>query len=439
MMNKKDIIKKISSYIILFLIMVVVFSIAMIGTYLLPNERIRAHIAESKELLINQNGNPLFTDYIKGANLDVFTDLLIMNTAMNKGKTEDESVFIRAFENSRYSNEEDNSYTSLQETVENPDIHNNQEYSRYWHGIQTIIRPLLLFFNYEEIRYIFMLLIFVLLGISLLLINKNISFMHSMAFLVSMLAVCIFIVPMSIQYSAIFIITLLAVIIVNLLHKKQKAKFIPYLFFIIGGLTTFFDLLTAPLLTLGIPLIIEVLLRSREESLSIKKAFLEIIKLSILWAIAYGTIFFAKWVIASLIMQKDLITVAINQILFRTNGSEEYPATKIGAIVENFTYLYNNVLLACGIVTIIGWIIALIKTRKNKINWKKILILLIISIYPYVWYMVFAGHSTIHAFFTYRIQAIAIFGVLCIMLEFVDLKTKEKINKAGKEKQEGNE
>ncbi len=439
MMNKKDIIKKISSYIILFLIMVVVFSIAMIGTYLLPNERIRAHIAESKELLINQNGNPLFTDYIKGANLDVFTDLLIMNTAMNKGKTEDESVFIRAFENSRYNNEEDNSYTSLQETVENPDIHNNQEYSRYWHGIQTIIRPLLLFFNYEEIRYIFMLLIFVLLGISLLLINKNISCMHSMAFLVSMLAVCIFIVPMSIQYSAIFIITLLAVIIVNLLHKKQKAKFIPYLFFIIGGLTTFFDLLTAPLLTLGIPLIIEVLLRSREESLSIKKAFLEIIKLSILWAIAYGTIFFAKWVIASLIMQKDLITVAINQILFRTNGSEEYPATKIGAIVENFTYLYNNVLLACGIVTIIGWIIALIKTRKNKINWEKILILLIISIYPYVWYMVFAGHSTIHAFFTYRIQAIAIFGVLCIMLEFVDLKTKEKINKAGKEKQEGNE
>lgn len=439
MMNKKDIIKKISSYIILFLIMVVVFSIAMIGTYLLPNERIRAHIAESKELLINQNGNPLFTDYIKGANLDVFTDLLIMNTAMNKGKTEDESVFIRAFENSRYNNEEDNSYTSLQETVENPEVYNNQEYSRYWHGIQTIIRPLLLFFNYEEIRYIFMLLIFVLLGISLLLINKNISFMHSMAFLVSMLAVCIFIVPMSIQYSAIFIITLLAVIIVNLLHKKQKAKFIPYLFFIIGGLTTFFDLLTAPLLTLGIPLIIEVLLRSREESLSIKKAFLEIIKLSILWAIAYGTIFFAKWVIASLIMQKDLITVAINQILFRTNGSEEYPATKIGAIVENFTYLYNNVLLACGIVTIIGWIIALIKTRKNKINWKKILILLIVSIYPYVWYMVFAGHSTIHAFFTYRIQAIAIFGVLCIMLEFVDLKTKEKINKAGKEKQEGNE
>lgn len=439
MMNKKDIIKKISSYIILFLIMIVVFSIAMIGTYLLPNERIRAHIAESKELLINQNGNPLFTDYIKGANLDVFTDLLIMNTAMNKGKTEDESVFIRAFENSWYSNEEDNIYTSLQETVENPEVYNNQEYSRYWHGIQTIIRPLLLFFNYEEIRYIFMLLIFVLLGISLLLINKNISFMHSMAFLVSMLAVCIFIVPMSIQYSAIFIITLLAVIIVNLLHKKQKAKFIPYLFFIIGGLTTFFDLLTAPLLTLGIPLIIEVLLRSREESLSIKKAFLEIIKLSILWAIAYGTIFFAKWVIASLIMQKDLITVAINQILFRTNGSEEYPATKIGAIVENFTYLYNNVLLACGIVTIIGWIIALIKTRKNKINWKKILILLIISIYPYVWYMVFAGHSTIHAFFTYRIQAIAIFGVLCIMLEFVDLKTKEKINKAGKEKQEGNE
>ena len=432
-MKNKVIIKKISSYIILFLIMVILFSIAMIGSYLLPNERIRAHIAESEELLVNQNGNPFFIDYINGANLDVFTDLLIMNISMDKGKTEEENVLIRAFENSRYSNEEGNMYTSLQETTENPDIHNNQEYSRYWHGIQTIIRPLLLFFNYEEIRYIFMMLIFVLLGISLLLIHKNLSFMHSIAFLFSMLSVCIFIVPMSIQYSSIFMIMLLGVILVNILHKNKKTKLIPYLFFIIGGITTFLDLLTAPLLTLGVPLVVEILLKNKEEKLTLKEAFVEIIKLSLLWAIAYGTVFFAKWVIASIVMQKDLITVAIKQIIFRTNGNEEYPATKLGAIMENIKYLYNNAFLGFWIFIFIMWIIALIKKKNKNIDWKEVLILAAILLYPYVWYMVFAGHSTIHAFFTYRIQAISIFAMLCIMIEFIsNKKSSEELEKVKK-------
>lgn len=422
-MKNKQIAKKILSYIVIYIAMIVVFSVAMIVSYALPNDRIQGHIAESKELLINQNGNPVFLEYVDGAQLDIFTDLLIMNTAMNKGKTQDENILVRAFENSRYADEEDNIYTSMQATIENKDLYNNQEYSRYWHGIQTIIRPLLLFFNYEEIRYILMILIFMLLGITIIKIYKNLSFIHAMAFLASMLAVCIFIVPMSIQYSSIFTITLLSVIIVNWLYEKDKQKFIPYLFFIIGGVTTFFDLLTAPLLTLGIPLIVYVLLKYKSnESIKIKEILTETIKLSLLWGISYAAIFFAKWVIASIVLNRDVITVAINQILFRTKGTEEYPATRLGAMDKNLRFLFNSALIAFTIVTIIIWIIALIRNRNKEINWKKIITLVMISIYPYVWYAIFSGHSTIHAFFTYRIQAITIFGILSAMLECINIE-----------------
>lgn len=431
---KNEVVKEILRYVIIFIAMLLLFCIAMIIAYALPNERIRGHIEESKEVLLKYNGNPLFGEYVKGAQLDEYTDLLIINTAINKGKEDNESILVRAFENSRFSEESGNQYISLEQTIDNDELYNNQEYSRYWHGIQTIIRPLLLFFNYEEIRYLFMMVIFMLFVLATIFIYKNLNIAHALSFVFTMIAVCIFIVPVSMQYFCVFAIMLITIILVNLLYKKQKENLYPYLFFIVGGITTFLDLLTAPLLTLGIPLIYVVLLKNKKEC-NIKNTIFEVIKLSILWCIAYVGIFFAKWVIASIILQKDVISVAINNILFRANGSEEHPATRLGAIKENIAFLYNTVLLAELIVIVIAWAILMIKNRKKIKNIKPIIPLLFVAIYPYVWYMTFAGHSTIHAWFTYRIQAIALLGVLSAMIECIDEK---KLVNEGMKKYENN-
>ena len=114
------------------------------------------------------------------------------------------------------------------------------------------------------------------------------------------------------------------------------------MFFVVGGLATFFDLLTVPIITLGIPLTLLILLQNKQD-FNIKKSIIEIIKLSILWVIGYVMIFVSKWVIASIILQKDAITVAINQIFFRVNGSEDYPATRLGAIKENLKMIFNDI------------------------------------------------------------------------------------------------
>lgn len=426
-MKIKKVLKKIASYVVLFVLMIIIFCMAMIISYALPNERIQAHIEESKEVLTRAIGNPFFEEYIKGAQLDEYTDLIIMNTAMNKGKSEDESIIIRAFENSRYSEDDMNQYDLMIKTIENKDLYNNQEYARYWHGIQTIVRPLLLFFNYEEIRYLLMLVMFLLLTGATIMIHKNLSTLHAFAFMFSMLAINFFIIPMSLQYTGVFAIMLITVILVNLLYKKKKENWLPYLFFIVGGCTTFFDLLTAPLITLGIPLLIVLLLKNKEKC-SIKELVIELIKLSILWGISYALIFATKWVISSIVLQRDVITEAINQIFYRANGSEEYPATKIGSILENIKYLYNTVLLLFGIIIGIIWIVALVKKKKKIKDMKIIFLLIIIALYPYIWYAIVAGHSTIHAFFTYRIQAISIFAILCAMIECIDLQRIKKLD-----------
>lgn len=424
----KKISKRTLSYVIVFIVMLLVFCLGMIITYTLPNQRIEEHIKESKDVILRSNANPLFGEYIKNATLDEATDLLILNTAINRGKEENENILIRAFENSFFLEEAGDQIGSIEKLMEDKNIYNNTGYSRYWHGIQTVVRPLLLFFNYEEIRYLFMMIMFILLGIATICIYKNLNITHAIAFVFSMIAVGFFIVPASMQYVGVFAITLMSVILVNILYKIKRQNWYPYLFFLIGGFTTFFDLLTVPALTLGIPLIIVMLLKNKEGT-NIKKLMIEMIKLSILWCVSYATIFFAKWVIASIIMKENLITVAINQIIFRTNGSEEYPITRLGAIMENITYLKNSVLL--GLLGLIGiiWIVFMIKNRKKINNIKVIVPLLLIALYPYIWYLFFAGHSTLHAWFTFRLQAITIFAVISAMIECVDIKKEKKVGR----------
>lgn len=428
MIKMKNIIKICIKYLSLFLIMLLIFSLGMIISYCLPNNRIRNHIKESKDYILAKDNDPIFKDYIKNDKLDCFTDLLILNTSFNKGKTEDESIIIRAVENSRYSEVNGNQYVSIEEIMNDDTIYNNQEYSRYWHGIQTILRPLLLFFNFEEIIFLLIIVMNILLVIAAIYINKNLSIFHAIAFVFSMIAVGFFIVPISLQYIGVFAITLCSIIIINILFQKNLEKYLPYLFFIIGGFTVFLDLLTVPALTLGISLIIMILLKNKKENnLNIIKTIFEVIKLSILWCISYIGIFVSKWVIASIVLKRDAITVAINNILFRVNGSEEYPITRFGAISENFDFLINNVLIALTIISVLVCLICMIRYKKKIKDMKIIIVYTMISLYPYVWYFVFAGHSTIHAWFTFRLQAITIFAILCALIECIGIKNKSRL------------
>ena len=53
-----------------------------------------------------------------------------------------------------------------------------------------------------------------------------------------------------------------------------------------------------------------------------------------------------------------------------------------------------------------------------------------------MWYIVFAGHSTIHCWFTNKIQAMSVFAILCGIFYMVDVdkigKYKKKLKRGGK-------
>lgn len=413
----KKSVKKILGYLLLYFGITLFFSVLMVGTYMLPNYNIRGHVAESLPQIQEEGTGycPFFEQ--PSATLDTHTDALILNIAQAKGMSETQSVLQKAFENSFYEDESTNGVSSLSESINKPT--NNHEYSRYWHGIQVIIRPLLLFFNYTEIRYILMILIFVLLGITFSMIGKQLGTQHAISFAITISLMYIVLIPMSLQYSSIFIVTLLGMISVLTLYRLKKEKFLGMLFFIIGAFATFFDLLTYPLVSLGFPLVLAVILENRKGKKLLQQMTF-IIQLGILWTLGYAILFFTKWVIASIVLNKDAVTLALNELLFRVNGNEIHPVNRITTLKNNFNYFFVPTAKYILIAIFIIWMVAFILYRKSLRECKVILPLLCIAIVPYVWYLVFSGHSSIHAWFTNKIQAVTLFAILCLLFEVID-------------------
>lgn len=423
--------KKILKYVLTFIAMIAIFSLSMIITYSLPNDKIRNNIEESLEVLIQKDNNPLFEDYVQGAELDQYTDILILSTAINKGMYEKQSVLQKAFENSHYV-EENNQMESMKEILANPNLYNKDEYSRYWHGIQVIIRPLLIIFNYEEIRYIFYIIMAMLLTYSSYLTYRNVSIYHAFAYILSLTIICIYIVPSSIQYFGIFVVSILGIIAINLLYIKGKENLYPYCFIVIGCCAAFFDLLTTPIISIGLPLLSMVMIEMKKGEKT-SKIFKKILIYTILWAISYGATFVTKWLLASIVLQRDAVTSAINQLFFRFNGYEDHKTNRIRAIIHNIKFIaYNKAFLTIYTFVFIVWFIAFIKKgKKTKDSIKYILLYLFIASYPYVWYFVIAGHSMTHGWFTNRAQVVSILASFSVFIESINI-TKIKEISAGR-------
>ena len=419
---KKKIIE-LSKLSITFIITIISLFMLLAISYLLPIDTIRNN-AYSASNNFKSEGTYYSFYYEQGyfelnMQADNYMDSKILNTASDYNN--DLNIFERTVSNKYYENG-NGPVESFIETG-NKDVNANTNYTRYWFGILTILKPMLLLFSYTSIRYINMIVIFVLLFYSTWLIGKKLHIKYAVTYFISMLLAGIVAVPMSLQFTPLFIITFISTIIILLLYQKEYfKKYVQYLFLIIGCLTAYNDLLTAPLITFGIPIIILVLLKNKYENNTFKDNFLLVIKLGLTWGIAYGMTYFSKWIIASIILNNNEIVIAIEQFLSKTTTLED---NRLQAIYNNLS-LYFNKFVICGLLIFLAiYIILIVKKKQYKnINYKNIAILIIIGILPYIWYIVLSNHSYIHFWFTYRIQAITMMALLSSVLSITNEQSK---------------
>ncbi len=411
-MNKKYfLLGFIGKFITTYFVLVSVFLITVIAACTIPSSLLKQNIGKTLNTLKKEGSYPSFGIPWRQIVLDNFTDTLMLNTVYS---VDSKNPLKSALVNIRHDGNVDsiNQISNLEKLYFNKDIQ-QVGYERYWHGYLIYLRPLLAIVSYSGIRIFITLLLYSSFIFFIYLSWKKLGKIITIAFILGLISVDFFYLGQSMQFSSVFLIGLLGGIYMILTYKNQHSLYI--LFFIIGALTSFFDLLTAPLITLGMLLIIATSLE--------KKNKISIFLYCLLWSIGYLLLWFSKWLIVQILFTPGAIVAAFNQIIDRTVNRADANFSHLNAVKLNFFQLigYNRVnkiiILFIFIVSSI-FFIRYFAFKKEKIN--KVITWILIGIIPYLWYLIAANHSYLHVWYTYRNQFMSVVCLFLVAVEFID-------------------
>lgn len=309
-------------------------------------------------------------------------------------------------------------------------------YSRYWHGYLIILRPLMSIFNYGQIRYLINLCLVILIALLTVMIHEKCGKEISFLFVLSLGIICFHIVPYTLHVSMAFLVTFSGVCYYLSAYENKSGMWEWRYFLITGMCMSFFDFLTTPVTGLVLPLQLGILidLHSGKEQRPWNH-ITRIVSGSVAWGLGYGLFWAEKWLAGSLILRRNVLADAIGQAQYRLTDSRIGNTDVLWALFKNISCLFptgNGIreifpFLPFYIVIIIvmTWIFIL----RNKNRWKsltRLLPILFVSMFPYIWIVIMHQHSAIHAtFWVYRIQVCAIFGVLSFYWLAVSNKKEE--------------
>lgn len=400
------------------LVMALIGELLLVASSAIPDQLIYENISQGIDIVRNKEGYvlPQIYDYTDSSKLDNYTDREMFNLLLEPAEER----------------------TSILQQAQVP------YYSRYWQGYIVFLKPLFVFLNYTQIRYLYMFVHVICLTVLLILLAKKVTSCTAINMAISMCFAYFIILPYSLQYSSVFFVMYLASIGLLMIPDFSKVKIEQLIlyFWIVGSVTNYVDFLTTPLITLGIPLAIVVLRNTMDKEnmcsggVHLKHNMLyNVFILSVSWC-GYFVMWIMKWILGSIILHQNIILDAIHQANMRISSKDEDGFDSFSRLATIKLNIYD--ILPDGITfpkykimaIILIYLIALYFFHKSKREILNLLPLLIIAGYPYVWYIVLTNHSNIHHFFTYRNQLISIFCILSFMLHSISFEQiKDKILK----------
>lgn len=303
----------------------------------------------------------------------------------------------------------------------------NADYSRYWHGTAGLLRILHLFTDMDGIKSIGMIVLILAILKTLGELLARDSWDLGLCLVVSLLWVQIWNLRLSVEYLPCFLICF-GLCPLFLRWEKQGDFYLDILAVTSGTLTAFFDFLTTETVTILIPLILVIALRSRERRLGSPRQVLGMLfRCGLCWLLAYAGTFVVKWTAVSLVTGENHFLAALDSAGKRMGGAvamgqlHKKPGM-VAAIAANLSVLFKGVarteyrLVIYHLVLIL--ILLFVIHRLNP-NGKKqrpgTAFLLLLGGVVLLRYSILANHSYLHAFFTYRALSGTILALLCAL------------------------
>lgn len=403
-----------------FMTVAICFTMLIFATYA-PQNRIDQNIIDSVIYLQGEGDYPLTLDRADTSLLDNWTDALILMAS--KAMREDSKSTVLT--NPVYGNWNDGPVSMLFEYAWAIKPQPTSYYTRYWMGFRAVVRWLLSFLDYYQIRRYLTIGLFSLLFCVTQKVSKHLGRYQAAAFFFSVLFVRPYVICYSLQFSCCFLIAFVAMLAVPWIHRHPKYQ---SLFFMeVGMLTMYFDFYTAPIITFGMPMIFLSLLQLKEDrGIRLRT----IVKDVLIWATGYIGMWLSKLLLTELLTDQPAFATAFASVSYRlgigSNGSD--PDSERGAILaiktvwEKILYDKEGVVLFWILVTVLAGLV-LYKAWKKELNLdaaRRGVGLLVLAAFPYIWFSIASEPTIAHAYFQYRTIVLLFWGIssyLCLIME----------------------
>ena len=378
--------------------------------YMIPTDRIRENIARGVDIYHSETNFYMFSDgYLSTMNDNDSDSVILSITAYSTGNPLKDAL---SSEYPSVISGEENApriLNILSYSHFHPDQYQFLSYSRYWHGYVTVLKPFFYFFDFADARvfnYICQLCLYMYVGYLLIKNNKS---QYSLAYFVLLAIFNPVIIALAFQYSPCTYIMLIAMcILLKYQTFLEEKHMIPCFFMILGIITSYFDFLTFPFVTLGIPTVI-LILNNDATVVKFKKCFL----CGFLWCFGYVGMWSGKWLLGSLFLDQNLLEEAIYYIKHRT-GHINPEITRLGALINVCSVLakwpYLLLSVAVFIFLFIKYIVPVIKAKEFKYFLQKILPFIFVGLYGIIWILFTYEHCDENLKFTYRELGITAFS-----------------------------
>lgn len=404
-----------AAYVKIFFVLQALFIAFGVVSCLLPDQPVKEHIEQSVRIYEKEHVYPQHFIKKPGHQSDNFMDFLIMNMIYNMksgdlvnsmllpGGHASYDTTALAISDVKYSTEHQESPLSF-------------TYGRYWQGSTFAYRFLFVIADLNGVRWLnFMacsLVIFVFVGrISNAMKNKE-----KYPLLLGLIFVNYYMVFTSFQFAPVFLITLIGGL--SLVNRIDKQKETVTLFLILGSLTCYFDLLTAPLLTLCIPLLIGIILQANKKKLL--EGLNDIFKRSGIWLAGYVATWMVKWGLVSAFTDYSIFNDVKNKMGERAGTWQGSRFHTIKANVDMLELVPLALLLVISILLVAFFF--------NRDGIKKAMLFLVVALFPFVWFFATANHSEMHNWFTYRTLWISVSGLLLVFSSLIDWQALRNIS-----------
>lgn len=166
-------------------------------------------------------------------------------------------------------------------------------------------------------------------------------------------------------------------------------------FFVVGALTSFFDVFSTPLVTFAFPMVFAVLRRHREPDL---KFF---VICGILWIGVYLGLWATKWLIADLLIGASVFNSGLASVSYHSG------------LILGSSDMGNKFALIVGIMAVITVVVYLISyfigTKRGQAG--RGLVFILIALLPEIWIFAIQNYSLWHRREVWRILSVYIFSL----------------------------